>query len=174
MVAFKQLEMPDKPTWSGQLEEIAEQLRRLPDRWIDRATLEETLRVGRRRAQQILAPCIERQIGPNGLADRETVIAHLRRLTAGDTASYEHQRRRRLAERLEALHRERLAAVMIEAPATITTQEMQNLPEGVAVGPGEISVRFRTTQEALEKLLALAMAIGNDPLLFERLAMGYK
>jgi hypothetical protein len=36
--------------------------------------------------------------------------------------------------------------------------------------PGHISVRFDGTTDALRKLLALAMAIRNDELLFERLA----
>jgi hypothetical protein len=35
--------------------------------------------------------------------------------------------------------------------------------------PGEITVQFSTTVEALEKLLAIAMAAGNDLDGFERL-----
>jgi hypothetical protein len=72
--------MPDKPTWIGRLDEIAEKLRALPDPWIDRACVEDVLGVGRRRAQQLLAPCVSRQVGSNGLADREALIAHLARL----------------------------------------------------------------------------------------------
>jgi hypothetical protein len=49
-------------------------------------------------------------------------------------------------------------------------QRFEGLPEGVAVVPGQITVRFRTATEALEKLLALAMAIGNDRDRFERMA----
>jgi hypothetical protein len=40
----------------------------------------------------------------------------------------------------------------------------------VAVGPGRITVEFGEPREALEKLLALAMAIGNDFEGFERRA----
>lgn len=116
--------MPDKPTWCGDLDTIARDLRALPDPWIDRSTLEQLLGIGRRRAQQILAPCVGRQVGVNGMADREVVIAHLVRLTAGDTAHYENQRRSRLAEHLGALQSERRKALLVEAPAAIVNQEL--------------------------------------------------
>ena len=172
MVSFKQRIMPDKPTWCGHIDEVVRELRELPDSWVDRGTLQRLLGVGARRAQQILAPCVERQIGANGVAKREVVIAHLTRMAAGDVAHYEHERRRRLGEQLEALRRERRAAVIVEAPVAVVNQQIENLPSGVTIAPGRITVEFRSTQEALEKLLALAMAVGNDPLLFERAATG--
>jgi hypothetical protein len=166
--------MPDKPTWCGHLDEVVRQLRDLPDPWVDRGTLQNLLGVGPRRAQQILAPCVARQIGPNGLADREAVIAHLDRLAAGQSVYYEQQRRRRLAEHMDALYQERRKGVLVAAPAAIVNQQLEDLPEGVSVTPGHISIRFGTATEALHKLLALAMAIRNDELLFERLATGAK
>jgi hypothetical protein len=98
--------MPDKPTWCGFLDEIAERLGGLPDPWIDRALLEELLGGGPRRAQQILAPCVTRKVGVNGMAHRDAVIAQLQRLASGQSAHYEQQRRR-LAEHLDALDAER-------------------------------------------------------------------
>jgi hypothetical protein len=156
------------------LDEAARRLRELPDRWVDRATLQELLGIGSRRAQQILAPCVARQIGANGLADRELLIVHLQRLASGDTMHYERRRRRRLAEYMEGLNRERRNAVLVAAPDNIVNQELAGLPEGVTITPGQISVCFDGTTDALRKLLALAMAIRNDELLFERLATGAK
>ena len=163
--------MPDKPTWCTHLDDIAEQLRALPDPWVDRAVLEELLGIGRRRAQQILAPCVARRIGVNGVAERETVLRHLAQLAKGEVAGYERQRRRRLADSLEKLRRERLdqPRVLVEAPVAVLNQRLEGLPEGVSVKRGEITVRFQTSQQALEKLLALAMAIGNDTDRFEQL-----
>ena len=43
----------------------------------------------------------------------------------------------------------------VEAPSAIVNQELGNLPEGVSITPGRITVTFNTTQQALEKLLAL-------------------
>jgi hypothetical protein len=113
---------------------------------------------------------VARQLGANSLADREALLAHLGRLAAGQTAEYEQRRRQKLAERMDALYRERQAGVLVAAPAAIVNQQLEDLPEGVSITRGHISVRFGTTTDALQKLLALAMAIRNDELLFERLA----
>jgi hypothetical protein len=48
-------------------------------------------------------------------------------------------------------------------------QEIAELPSGIHLTPGQIRIEFRQPSEALEKLLALAMAIGNDIDRFERL-----
>ena len=156
--------MPDKPLWLGHLDQILAELSALPQPWVDRATIERLLGVGRRRAQQILRPCVSFQIGSNGLAGREQFIAHLQQLATGDTASYERQRRQRLARTLETLRSawQEQPRVAVEAPTSIVHQVLADLPPGIEIGPGQITVRFATTQEALEKLLALAMAIGND------------
>ena len=151
------------------MNEIATLLRTLPDPWVDRATIETLLGIGRRRAQQILAPCVGRQIGGAGVADREAVIAHLQRLATGEASHYESQRRRRLAAQIDALQRER--RVLVEAPAAVVNQDIEGL-SGISIATGRITVEFDTPRQALERLLALAMAIGNDPLLFERLATG--
>ena len=169
--------MPDKPTWCGHLDEVARRLLALPDPWVDRTMLEELLGIGRRRAQQILAPCVSRQIGANGLADRSVLLDHLRHLAAQEaTVHYERQRRRRLAGHIDEWRRSWLEQprVMVEAPLSIVNSSLDGLPAGVSVNRGEISVQFESASEALEKLLALAMAIGNDRDRFERIATGRK
>lgn len=156
--------MPDKPTWCGHIEEIAAELRALPYPWVDRQALERMLRVRRRRAQQILQPCVRQQVGTNGVADREELIAHLRRLASGESVYYERRRRERFARALTSLNQawtER-RKTLVEAPAAIVNQELADLPAGVELRPGEITVQFSTAVEALEKLLAIAMAAGND------------
>ncbi len=162
--------MPDKPIWYGRLDEVIAELNALPWPWVDRETLQALLRVGRRRAQQILQPCVARQIGANGVADRAELIAHLQRLAAGDDAHYERRRRQRLAQVMEGLRKAALAQpkVLVEAPITVMEQRLADLPEGVSVSAGAISITFSSPGEALERLLALAMAIGNDFSEFER------
>lgn len=151
--------------WLGHLDQIIADLTALPQPWVDRAAIEQLLGVGRRRAQQILAPCVSFQIGANGVADRDQFIAHLQRLAAGETANYEKLRRQRLARTLETLRESAKHRVPVEAPTSIVNQALADLPAGIDLAPGQIIVRFETTQQALEKLLALGMAIGND---FER------
>ena len=110
------------------------------------------------------------RVGTNGLADRDAFIAHLRRLGEGDDGYYERQRRRKVASILAQLQKERLERprLLVEAPVQVLTQQLENLPEGVRLEPGRITVTFDQAQQALEKLLALAMAISNDFDRFER------
>jgi hypothetical protein len=158
--------------WYGRLDEVIRELNALPWPWVDRETLQFLLQVGPRRAQQIMRPCVTRQVGANGVADRQVLIAHLQRLAVGDEAHYERRRRQRLAQVLEGLRQAALAQpkVLVEAPITVTSQQFADLPEGISVSPGAISIRFSSPEEALERLLALAMAIGNDLNEFERIA----
>ena len=67
------------------------QLEALPYPWVDRATLQQLLGVGRRRAQQILQPVVTHQVGANGApielndegqpyTSRESEVTSLRQL----------------------------------------------------------------------------------------------
>ena len=163
--------MPAKPVWFSKINEVVRELQALPRPFVDRATLEFLLGVGRRRAQQILAPCITDRVGANGLADRDALIAHLRRLAEGEAGYYERHRRRKVAQVLAELQKERLEhpQLLVEAPIQVLAQEFENLPMGVHLERGRITVEFDEPRQALEKLLALAMAIGNDFDRFERI-----
>jgi hypothetical protein len=156
--------------WYSRINDVIRELAALPRPFVDRATVEFLLGIGRRRAQQILAPTITHRVGANGLADRDALIANLRRLAAGDDVDYERRRRRKVALILGELQQDRLQRpqLLVEAPLQILTQAFENLPAGVLLEPGRITVTFEEPQQALEKLLALAMAISNDFAGFDR------
>lgn len=164
--------MPAKPGWISRINEICSELEALPRPFVDRATVEILLQVGRRRAQQILAPCVSQRIGSNGLADRDAVIRRLRDIAEGEDERYEIERRRKVAGLIEGLRRERIERpqVLVEARVKVMAQQFRNLPPGVTIAPGRIIVEFSQPQQALEKLLSLAMAVGNDYAAFERMA----
>jgi hypothetical protein len=164
--------VPAKPVWFSKIGQILQELNALPRPFVDRATVEFLLGVGRRRAQQIMAPCITDRVGANGLADREALIEHLRRLADRDDGFYEVERRRKVAHVLEDLRRSRLdqPQLLVEAPVQVINQEFDGLPPGVSIEAGRITLEFEEPQQALEKLLALAMAISNDFDRFERCA----
>ena len=65
------------------------------------------------------------------------------------------------------------APVLVEvsnaAVRRVEAHDFQGLPEGVDLAPGSITVRFSTPDEALEKLLALAMAVSQNRPGFEEL-----
>jgi hypothetical protein len=162
--------VPAKPAWYSNISYIIQAISALPRPFVDRATVEDLLGIGRRRAQQIIAPCITDRVGSNGLADREQLIAHLQRLAAGNDSQYEAQRRRKLAAVLDRLREERIRQpqLLVEAPIEVINQEFDTLPAGVHLEQGRITIEFAAPEEALEKLLALAMAISNDFDRFER------
>lgn len=117
-----------------------------------------------------MAPCITDRVGSNGLADRDRLVARLRQLAEGEEGSYEVERRRKVAGILHRLREERVEQpqLLVEAPVRVINQEFADLPPGIHLEPGRVTVEFRQPQEALEKLLALAMAISNDFDGFER------
>jgi len=162
--------VPAKPVWYGNLPQIIRELEELPRPFVDRATVEFLLGVGRRRAQQIMLPCITDRVGASGLADRDLLVTRLRQLAEGEDGYYERRRRRKVAEVLADLHRRHVERppLLVEAPPEVLAQEFDNLPSGVKLTPGRITVDFEEPREALEKLLALAMAISNDFQGFER------
>jgi hypothetical protein len=162
--------VPAKPAWYSNLAHIIEELRSSPRPFVDRATVEFLLGVGRRRAQQILAPCITDHVGTNGLADRDRLITRLRQLAEGNQGYYELRRRRQLAKAIVQLRKERIEQpqLLVEAPVQVVNQEFENLPAGVRLEPGRITITFDQPRQALEKLLALAMAISNYFDRFER------
>lgn len=157
--------MPDKPVWYRRLDTAIAQFEALPFPWVDRAEIESALGVGRRRAQQILQPLVQKSIGKSGLAGRDDLIGHLRRLAEGDTVHYEKRRREKFAAILEEWSRPAHGQrpVLVEAPTIIVNQELGDLPPGVRLSPGRIVVDgFSTPKEAKQKLLALIMAMSND------------
>ncbi len=166
--------MPDKPLWLNRIPQAIAALDGLADPWVDRPLVESLLGVGRRRAQQILAPVARRRVGTSVVARREELATHLQRLAGGQTAYYEQRRRRRLWDEIVRA-RERWAQqppVLVALSETerqrIETLDLQGLPEGVELSPGSILVSFSEPEEALRKLLGLAMAIGHNREAFER------
>ena len=160
--------MPAKPWWYCKIDDVIRNLEALPRPFVDRATVEFLLGVGRRRAQQIMAPCVVDRVGTNGLADRDAFIAHLKRIASGEDAYYEEQRRQRFWAHLSEVRREWSEAppVLVEMSDAqvrrIERDDFESLPEGVELASGSIVVRFSDPEEALQKLMALAMAISQN------------
>lgn len=156
--------MPARPRWSTHLNEAIRVLSESERPFVDRTTVEELLGVGRRRAQQILAPCVSDRVGSSGLASREHLILHLKTLADSHASTIENRRRQRFGAFIQDQRSERLnnPALLVEAPAAIVNQSWVNLPPGITVGPGYVHAEFSSPEEGLQLLLQLAMAIGND------------
>jgi hypothetical protein len=159
--------MPAKPAWYGRLDSIIEELEATEFTYVARATVEKLLNVGRRRAQQIMLPC-SRRVGSSSVADRGLLIERLKCISESDGDFEKHRRSRVAAVVSKERARPRL---LVESPVSVMNTRIQNLPEGVSLEPGRIVVTFSEPQEALQKLLALAMAAGNDLSEFEAAVM---
>lgn len=165
--------MPDKPLWLAHIPEAIQALEAASDPWVDRATLEGLLHIGRRRAQQLLAPLASRRAGSSFLTHREALIAHLKRIAAGEQAYYDDRRREQLWKQLNQVRKQWLQRppVLVELPNShlrrVERHDFDGLPDGVELTPGTITLSFREPEEALQKLLALAIAIGENRQAFE-------
>ncbi len=165
--------MPDKPLWLDRLPEAIRQLESAPELWIDRPVLESLLGIGRRRAQQLLGPISKRRVGTSLVAHRTDVVAHLKRIAAGEEAYYERRRRKGLWEQLALARAEwtRQPPVLVEVSQSqirrVELDDFDGLPDGVELAPGSITVRFHDPDEALQKLMTLAMAISQNRQAFD-------
>ena len=165
--------MPDKPLWFDRLPAAIQALEENSEPWIQRSDLEALLGVGRRRAQQLLSPLAKHRIGSSLVASRADLIAHLKRVAAGDQAWYEERRRKHLWAQLDQMRRAWAIQppVLVEVPQDqirrVERHDFEGLPEGVELAPGSITVRFSEPEEALRKLMALAMAISQNRLAFD-------
>jgi hypothetical protein len=167
--------MPDKPRWLERIPAAVKALTESSLPWVDRSTVETLLGVRRRRAQQILAALVSEERGRVVVVEKTALLEHLRRLAAGEDAFYEQRRRQRLRELLDQDRRRWIESppVLVEpAPAVLAAvrqKDFAGLPTGIELSPGRITVTFTTPDEALEKLLSLALAVGQNREVFEEM-----
>jgi hypothetical protein len=146
-----------------QLPEILERLRSLPFPVVDRSVIEELFTVGRRRAIYLLHSFGGFQSGKTFLIDRLQLIARLENIRDGAEFREEQQRRVRLSQHLE--HARKLAPgkrVQIAQAAELRDYRLADLPAGIYLKPGQLTIAFSTTEELLQRLYELSQAILND------------
>ena len=155
--------MPRKPEWLQQLPAALDQLRRFPAPVVDRAALEKLLRVERRTAIRLLHRFGGFQAGRTFLIDRLELISALEKVAAGDQAIEERERHRRLADSLD---RARLLApgrkVRIEAAPNVRHRVLEELPAGIRLAPGRLTIDFFGAEDLLRHLFELSQAMAND------------
>jgi hypothetical protein len=162
--------MPDQPSWIDRVPEILETLESpgAPP-FLDRPTVEMLFGLRRRQAIALLRRFGGYQVGKTFLAPRPAVAGFLRDPDRWRAAAHERGRfegvRRALGEARQELALRRIA---IPARAETFGLEFSGLPAGIGFEPGQLTVAFANPAELLEKLFALAQALGNDYDTFER------
>ena len=160
--------MPARPQWLLRTPLIIEEIAALDQPVIDRAVIERTFGVHRRRAVQLMAAFGGYQAGNTILIERRHLLEQLERIISSGEFLFEERRRERLTESLDrARQSRRAAAVSIPIDQTAARETLDHLPVGIILAPGLLRIEFAKSLELLEKLFQLAQAITNDYEQFE-------
>lgn len=154
----------DRAPWKRRINEIEDTLRSLPsDRLYDSSGVQALLNVNARAAQEILAPIVSSRQGRKGLASADDLLNRLRELSGGLDAEQEQHRRAKLAGWLREQEQSirTTPRLLVEAHPRVTGSRLESIA-GLELGPGRLCLSFQTAEEAAQKLLALAMAMGRD------------
>lgn len=159
--------MPAAPLWIHRLPDALPALASLPQDLVDRRTLEEVLGVGKWTAWRILRQC-GAEDGPGGalVCRREVLVERLQAIQQDGRLAPEIARRQRLESYLESMltyaTRKHKEIARNTAAADLANSRFANLPDGVDLERGELRIRFRGTDDFLQKIGAVVFALKND------------
>ncbi len=155
--------MPAPSQWLQRLPEIIDALKVLAAPVIDRALIETLFSLKRRQAIDLCHRFGGFQAGRTFLVDRVRLIAELERMRQDHGFEVELHRRERLSQMVVEARRLRAGAhvVLPVRPAALECH-MADLPAGVRLEAGCLTVWFDKPEELLAKLFELAKAAHND------------
>jgi hypothetical protein len=161
--------MPARANWLLRVPVILEELSSLDVPVVDRALCERLFRLRRRRAIDLMRCFGGFQAGRTYLIERGKLVAELERVRDSGEFRMEANRKERLTDRLDAMRRLQSGArVAIPVKPETLDQRLPTLPDGVELASGALHIHFRSPEELLAKLFALAQAISNDYEAFEK------
>jgi hypothetical protein len=165
--------MAAKRQWLLRVPEIRQDVAALDVPVLDRALCQRLFQVGWRRAIDLMHTFGAYQTGQALLIDRTVLLRQLEALEAGTEFAIEQGRKQRLLDSLEKVRRHRAATrVVLPVAGDASLRTMVDLPPGVRLQPGSLSVEFGQAEELLAKLFELAQAAAHDFDGFRRMASG--
>ena len=152
--------MAAQPAWLLQLPAIRATLSELTVPVFDRPVIEAVFGVRRRRAIELMHRFGGFQAGKTFLVERASLLRQLEVVEQGGDFAHERARRRRLSENLD-----RAQALVRARAVPIAPSEgaAADLPATVQLRPGEMRIDFNGVVDLLRQLLAVAIAVQNDP-----------
>jgi hypothetical protein len=124
---------------------------------------EQLFGVERRRAISLVQYFGGYRAGNTVLVDRLELIATLEDLWESPDTLSERKRKARLVDRLESLRRyQKAAAVAIPILPKSCERRLPELPIGIAIESGRLTVEFNRTEELLQRLFEVARAAAAD------------
>ena len=158
--------MPAKSQWLLRIPEIVASLSELEVPVVDRAICERLFRVRRRRAIELIQHFGGYRSGNTVLVDRLALIRQLNHLNADSEVDRERRRKARLSERLDEVAWTSAAAHIVIKPIR-PPMHPQDLPKGVTLTAGRLTVEFFGVQDLLSRLYELSQSAAAD---FDRFA----
>ena len=155
--------MPALPEWLLRLPDIRAQLDELQVPVVDRAMLERIFGLRRRRAIQLMHRFGGYQAGKTFLVERSRLLEQLDSLAHTPGFHEEYQRKHQLSRTLDDSLRSR-AAHQIRIPVSPGARDrmVADLPPGIQLRAGRLTVEFVGVEDLLSKLYDLSRAAVND------------
>lgn len=168
--------MPRSPSWYSRIPTVIATLEKItaPSWAITRVSIEKMLRVGPRRALQLMntMPDVE-IIGNMAFIEREHFLRWLRNVKTEAKTEIECRRREKTWRRLKALDeevkgrsREIYDAKTLPAIQTVGLAELKKT---TTLRPGELQIRFTGIQDLMQQLFQFAQALNNDYIAIDQL-----
>src|SRR5579884_141516 len=155
--------MPAKAQWLLRIPAIIDALAAVSVPVVDRTTVERLFGVGRRRAIDLMLLFEGYQTGSAFLLDRLSLIETLRRIAADPNIDYERRRRERLSAELDSARRLQVASrVRIAVRPGVQQRRVCDLPEGIDLRSGRLTIDFTGVDQLLSQLYELAQAAAYD------------
>jgi hypothetical protein len=155
--------MPAKPAWLLRIPEIVQALQALTVPVVDRLMFERLFGVRRRRAITLMQEFGAYQSGRTLLVERGAMIRRLELLQEGEEFEVERERKQKLQDSLDQLHRHRTAAkVIIPVLSSELRKQLPQLPSGVHVRDRELAIEYNNVVELLQRLYELSQAAATD------------
>jgi len=161
--------MPDKPSYIHLLTSILEEVKTpKPIPFFRRCDIEALFGLKRRQAINLMHEIGAVRVSNEIALPQQDLVSWLEKRSLDPAREREIQRQERVIGRIVDLKAETAArAIKIVLPDPVPSADM---PAGVSLEPGLLSVSFDSEQQLLERLFLLARAFAANPLLISRFA----
>ena len=160
--------MPDKPSYIHRLTAIlAEAKRPKPIPFFRRGDVEALFGLKRRQAINLMHTIGAVRVSNEIAVEQRDLVSWLEKRAADPARTRELARQERVIGRIVELKAESAArAVKIVLPEPALSSD---LPAGVSLEPGRLTISFSTGEQLLERLFLIARAFANKPQLINNL-----
>ena len=162
--------MPDNPTYIHKLAEILAAAKiPKPIPFFRRRDIEALFGLKKRQAVNLMHRICAIRVSRELAVDRRDLIAWLDRMIEDPSVAVEQRRHQRVIDRIVELKAETAArAVKIVLPDPKPSVE---LPDGVSLQPGLLTISFGNDQQLLERLFLLARVLATQPQVLSGLSL---